>query len=132
MAENEENSLAQLPLEIRRELHLSLYRQECRAWLLALGLLFLTNLSSAIPSDSWKTSTQWFTGCVSVFLAFWVVYPSQMILGKLRKIAAPEDKDLERKFDASWQSLWDFGPPLLLPLGYVLVVVISELLRAVK
>lgn len=78
-----------------------------------------------------KEPAKWYAGIVAVFLAFWVVYPSQRILVLLRKVAKPEDGNLESKFDNSWQSLWDFGPPLLLPMAFWLVPTVIQLIRAI-
>lgn len=135
MSEIENFDLSTLPTGLRHSIHRTLYRQECRAWLLALGLLLnsylLANIDALIPLASMKEPAKWYACIASAFLAFWVVYPSQRILAELRKEAKPEDGNLECKFDNSWQSVWDFIPPLLLPLALFLVPTLILLIRAI-
>ena len=133
MKDSESSDFAQIPTDIRRNLHRTLYRQECRAFLLAIGLvlgiILLTNPNATMWPESAKGTVEWMAGAIVVFLAFWVVYPSQKILAQLRKAAKPEDGNLESKFDDSWQSVWDFGPPLLLPVGLWLALVVMGLAK---
>jgi hypothetical protein len=119
------HDFSSLPPEFRQSLHRALYRQECRAFLLAVGLLssgcILIDLTTTFGSDILGTLATWYLALVAVFLAFWVIYPTQRMLIKLREVRKSEDGNLEREFDGSWQSVWDFVPPLLLPVGGWLV-----------
>lgn len=108
-------NLAALDSSSRKQLHRLLYRQECRVWLLALGLslwsILLLSADSSYPKFREYTAI-----AVAILLSFWVGYPAQTILVEIRKKAdAAEIADNEGRFDSSWQSLWDFGPPVILP-----------------
>jgi hypothetical protein len=121
MRDFDQHDFSSLTPEFRQSLHRALYRQECRAFLLAVGLLssgyLLIDLTTTFGSETLETLAKWFLGLVAVFLAFWVIYPTQRMLIRLREVRKSEDASLEREFDGSWPSVWDFVPPLLLPVG---------------
>jgi hypothetical protein len=74
----------------RHQLHRSLYRQECRAFLLWISLACLLSINF-IPISrkevfSWENELIWFVVIVYLFyLSFWVISPTQKILTTLRK-----------------------------------------------
>lgn len=109
--------LANLTCDSRKCLHAILYRQECRIWLLAGGLALGAFLLTSEPTSFADSFARYWAIAISVFLAFWVCYPTQRILAQLRKSSSREDiASVERAFDGSWRSVWDFVPPLILPL----------------
>jgi hypothetical protein len=134
MKDLEDQDLAVLPAELRQALHRVLYRQECRAILFAIGIILsgqmLVNLDTNFSSDSIRTMAKWYFALLVVFLTFWVIYPSQSVLIKLRKIWKPEDGNVEGKFDNQWQSIWDFIPPLILTLGGWVILWFLQMLKA--
>lgn len=108
--------LSGLSEESRKRLHRLLYRQECRVCLLALGLSLWAVLL-LVPQPLYPKFQEGSAIAVAIFLAFWVGHPGQTVLTELRKrAAADEAASIERKFDSSWQSCWDFVPPVLVPL----------------
>ena len=125
----EESDLAEVPIETKNKLHKLLYRQECRVWLLAASLvLMVTLLTADFYSDPEKRIFFWFSNLFVIFLAFWVAYPSQVLLSLLRKGSSQEIRsETERKFDGSWASVWDFVPPLVVPLVVFLILILSKL-----
>lgn len=119
--------LATLPKECQTALRKILYRQECRAWLLAIGLPLLIQMVS-LEGKSWPASLMY--SAVTIYLAFWVIYPSQKVLQFLRSLGSPEDtKQIERHFDDSWASVWDFVPPIFLPVGVFLILLVYRLVQ---
>ena len=125
--------VANLDDESRKSLHRSLYRQECRAWLLwcILGLLipsFLRPIMGDVPA--WAATVILILGIAYAwFISFWVISPSQLLLLKLRDTAGPEkSREIEGGFDDSWSSVKDFIPPLLIPPLIIFVFLIFRLI----
>ena len=119
--------LASLPKECQSALRSILYRQECRAWLLAMGLPLLIQLVS-MDGNSWPAVFMY--SAVGIFLAFWMIYPSQKVLQILRNSGGPDDtKQIERGFDSTWASVWDFIPPVFLPIGVYLIRLLYRLVH---
>ncbi|WKZ56232.1 MAG: hypothetical protein QY326_05700 [Bdellovibrionota bacterium] len=109
--------LSGLRQESRHSLHRLLYRQECRVWLLAVGMLVIVSLVPIEADTALSTASRIAYSVIGVLLAFWVGYPAQRVLSQLRAEGdKSESEHVERTFDDSWRSLWDFAPPLILPL----------------
>ncbi len=108
--------VSELSDESRERLHQLLYRQECRVWLLALGLSLWAMLL-LIPEPAYQKFREYSAVAVAICLAVWVGYPAQSLLADLRRNTAPEEgAAIERKFDSSWRSVWDFVPPVIVPI----------------
>ena len=103
----------------RRALLAILYRQECRAWL----LFALLAMSSFGLAGSFVTQAQtWFAWSMrlvavayATYLTFWVIAPSQRLLAQLRKSTESKDTSVASAYENSFASVWDFIPPLLVP-----------------
>jgi hypothetical protein len=103
----------------RRTLLAILYRQECRAWL----LLALLATSSFCLAGSFVAQAQagfaWSMRLAAVvyaiYLTFWVINPSQRVLAQLRKGIDNKDTSLASAYENSFASVWDFIPPLIVP-----------------
>lgn len=129
--EKSEIDFSTLNEKSRRKLHRALYRQGCRAWLLwcAMGFggfaLFqgLHNKENFLYENALISA---FIVLYSGYLSFWVVYPTQKFLMGLRKVGdVKENSNIERTFDETWASVWDFVPPLVIPvLGYLALHVV--------
>ena len=129
----QESELTELPPEIKNKFHRLLYRQECRTWLLAAALLLMvTFLTAEFYGEAEKKFVFWFANVFVVFLAFWVTYPSQQLLTILRKNSTKENIIAnERKFDDSWNSVWDFVPPLVVPILALLILFLVKIWYAI-
>ncbi len=67
----------------------------------------------------------------SGYISYWVIYPTQYFLMGLRKAGdAKENSNIERAFDGTWASVWDFVPPLVIPvLGYLALLIVRLLVK---
>ena len=112
----------------------NLYQQECRAWLLwcivSLLLFFCLRVALVNLSIWLAVPTILAVVCYGCFIAFWVISPSQKLLGNLReRVGREKCRLIEDSFDDSWNAVRDFVPPLLIPPVIVFGLLLFQLLK---